>query len=107
MDEGVFLVSAHLFGGMCTGEDVNVTITYATESEANVALATLKELERIAYETIEELEPAARPAKYAHLMEQIRVLGLEAILPKMFDEELEIGDIRMIKSPLKTLVFAK
>lgn len=105
--EGVFVVTAHLFGGMCTGEDTNVTITYATETEAESALATLSELERIAYETIEEVEPAGHPAKYAHLMEQIRRLGLEAILPKMFEEELEIGDIRMVKSPLKKLVFAK
>ena len=95
--EGVFVVSAHLFGGMCTGEDMNVTITYATENEANVAFATLSELERIAYETIEEVEPAGRSAKYAHLMEQIRGLGLEAILPKMFEEELELGDIRLVR----------
>lgn len=101
-----YVVTGILEGGMGTGDGGKIVITYREENQAVRAVELMKSLIEIAYDTIEEVEPEDRHTEYDHLVDEVTTLGLDRLLTLMFQDELELGDVRYVESSFGRLIIS-
>jgi len=102
-----YLIQGELYGCMGTDDGGKVAIAYQQKEIAEEALHTLQELKDICGQTIEELQPSEYYTAYKHLEEKISTGNLRSLVKAMFNDQLELGDLRLVELEFNKVIISK
>jgi hypothetical protein len=103
-----YALLGELYGGMGTNDGGTFVIPYSTKETAEAALKTIRELNEIWHDVIEDVERTKLADTYKHLKTQIDQYYLIDLVRAMFDESLEMGfNIKLVTIELGKISIVK